>query len=157
MAHRMIAVLATAALGVSVLSGCASSFSSSSACIDWVYFETPADAAESVDAVVIGSVVDQAGRTSYDDMPATMWTVAVEDWQKGSGPDELIVTSLPRSCGDTVDSMAEYQDTSPLVFFLQETESGWTAVTPFQGVVPAASDGTIPETWPDDLYETPGS
>lgn len=149
MVHRMLAALAVAVLAVSALSGC----SSATSCIDWVYFETPAEAAEWVDAVAIGTIVGQAGTTSYENMPASTWNVAVEEWQKGSGPDDLVVTSLPRSCGDTADSMTEYQGVSPLVFFLQETESGWTAVTPFQGVIPAASDGTIPETWPDDLYD----
>lgn len=68
----------------------------------------------------------------------------------GDGDAEIVVASLPRSCGDTTDAMAEMQDEDELVFFLREGESGWEIITPWQGVTPAKRDGGVPEAWPED-------
>lgn len=123
---------------------------STQSCIDWVFFDAPADAAEEADAVAVGRIVDQAGTTSYLDIPATTWNVEVDEWLEGDGDAEIVVTSLPRSCGDTSDAMAEAQDEGELVFFLRERESGWEILTPWHGVTPATPDGGIPATWPED-------
>ncbi|WP_217181690.1 hypothetical protein [Streptomyces sp. AC495_CC817] len=141
-----------AVLALLPLSACsAPPFTTASTCIDWVFFETPDDAVAEADAVAVGRIVDQAGSTTYMGMPATTWNVEVDEWLEGSGDDEIVVTSLPRSCGDDGDSMASYQGTEPLVFFLRDDAEGWQLVTPWQGVVPAGPDG-LPADWPDDIY-----
>lgn len=86
-------------------------------------------------------------------MTATTWNVEADTWLKGDGDSKLVVTSLPRSCGDTDDTMARLQDAGSLVFFLRDEPSGWEIVTPWHGVVPATPDGGIPAAWPDDVYE----
>jgi hypothetical protein len=151
--NRLLARRAASALGVAVLTmpllSC-TSLSTSHSCIDWVFFDTPADAAEEANAIAVGRIVDQAGTTSYMDIPATTWNVVVDEWLEGDGDPEIVVTSLPRSCGDTTDAMAEAQKEDELVFFLRERASGWEIVTPWQGVTPAAPGGQIPQTWPED-------
>lgn len=141
-------------VGLLALSGCTvPGLTTSESCIDWVFFETPADAADEADAVVRGSIVEQAGTRTYLDMPAPTWTVAVDEWIEGTGDDEITVISLPRSCGDTGDTMAAYQQVDDLVFFLRDDESGWQGITPYQGVVPVGADGAIPAEWPENLYD----
>ena len=120
-------------------------------CIDWVFFDTPADAVDEANAVVRGHIVDQAGTTSYMDIPVTTWNVEVEEWLTGEGEAEIVVTSLPRSCGDTTDAMAEAQSDGDLILFLRERPSGWEIITPWQGMIPATPDGSIPESWPEEV------
>ena len=135
-----------------VLAGC-SSFGppTSGACIDWVYFESPADAADEADAVIVGTVESSAGSTTYLDLPATKWHVSVDRWIKGGdGSRTVVVTSLPRSCGDTHDSVADAVDAGPVVLFLRDGKSGWETLTPFQGLIPAERDGNLPSEWPAD-------
>jgi hypothetical protein len=123
-------------------------------CIDWVFFDSPSDAAAEADAVARGRIVDQAATTSYLGMPATTWNVEIDEWFEGAGADEIVVVSLPRSCGDTTDSMAEAEaEAEDLILFLREQDTGWEILTPWQGVIPARSDGGVPATWPDGLYD----
>ncbi|WP_194421460.1 hypothetical protein [Microbacterium abyssi] len=124
----------------------------SQSCIDWVYFETPADAAAEASAVALGSVTGQSGSTQYEGMAANIWTVEVVEWLKGGGGDSIDVVSLPRSCGDSSDSMAQFELDDSVVLFLRSTGNGWEGITPWQQVT-AAEDGTFPEAWPDDLYD----
>ncbi|GAT74295.1 hypothetical protein MHM582_2800 [Microbacterium sp. HM58-2] len=137
-----------------MLSGCSSTLGvTTHTCIDWIAFETPADAAEEADAVVVGRISGQAGTTTYMGMTATTWNVEADTWLEGKGEHELVVTSLPRSCDDPGDTMSRLQGTEPLVLFLRDASSGWEIVTPWQGVVPATPDGGIPPEWPADVYE----
>ncbi|MHC9046441.1 hypothetical protein ACYX8G_17780 [Microbacterium saperdae] len=136
------------------MAACAGSpFVTSETCIDWVWFETPADAAAESDAVLLGRIVDQAGTSNYLDIPATTWNVEVDSWLDGGGEGdgEIVVTSLPRSCGDTRDIMSERQGGEPVILFLRDASSGWEIITPLQGVVPAGPDGGIPTVWPDAI------
>lgn len=149
-------VVAATLLGVvTLLAGCASPATTTvTSCIDWVGFDTPADAAEDADAVIIGEVGEQSGTTTYYEMPAAMWEVSVDAWVKGGGGSSaIVVTSLPRSCGDTRDSMADAVDAGPVVLFLRDGDQGWETLTPFQGVVATGVDGAVPAEWPTDLYD----
>ena len=144
---------AIALLGTLALGGCsAPPFVTANTCIDWVYFETPADAAADADAVALGSVTEHRGSTQYEGMAANIWTVEVTEWLKGGGADSIDVVSLPRSCDDTGDSMSQFGPDDSVVLFLRSTDNGWEGVTPWQQVT-ADDDDTIPESWPDDLYE----
>ncbi|WAA66719.1 hypothetical protein [Microbacterium oxydans] len=151
--NRLLARTAASTIGLAALTvpllSC-TSLTTSQTCIDWVFFDAPADAASEADAVARGHIADQAGTTSYMDIPATTWNVEVDDWLEGDGDAEIVVTSLPRSCGDTTDAMAEMQDEDELVFFLRKRATGWEIITPWQGVTPATPDGGIPETWPEE-------
>lgn len=123
-------------------------------CIDWVHFDDPSAAADEADAVALGRIVDKAGTTTYYEMTATTWSVAVDEWIRGgTGDAEIVVTSLPRSCGDTGDSMADAAGGDPVVLFLRDGDDGWQAITPFQGIVAPGPDGGIPAEWPRGLYE----
>lgn len=136
------------------LPGCTlPSIVTSQACASWVDFTTPVDAADEADAVALGRIVDQAGNTTYEGITTNTWNVEVDEWLKGDGEGEIIVTSLPRTCGDDRDTMSRFQSVEELVLFLRDDESGWQTITPFQGAVPASPDGEIPEAWPDGLYD----
>ncbi|WP_298741070.1 hypothetical protein [uncultured Microbacterium sp.] len=138
-----------------LLAGCSSpATTTTSVCIDWVYFESPADAEADADAVVVGTVESQSGATTYYDLPATTWNVNVDTWIKGgAASNDIVVTSLPKSCGETGDNMADAVGTGRVVLFLRDGDDGWETLTPFQGIVPAGSDGDLPTEWPDDLYD----
>ena len=151
--QRAVLAGAVAAASLLSLSGCAvPGLVTTSACIDWVSFDTPADAATDADAVVLGSIAGQDGTTQYEGMTANIWTVEIEDWLKGSGSETIDVVSLPRSCGDTEDGMAEFSDQDEVVLFLRSTDSGWEGITPWQQAM-LSEDGGYPEAWPDDLYD----
>lgn len=132
------------------LAACSSAPVSSSTCIDWVWLDTPTDAADDADAVAIGRIVGETAPTTYMGMAANRWSIAVESWVSGSGADEITVTSLPRSCGDDEDSFERYDDGQDVVLFLRDDAEGWQVLTPFQGIVPVGPDGGIPAEWPDD-------
>lgn len=132
------------------LAACSSAQVSSSTCIDWVWFDTPTDAAADADAVAIGRVTGDVEPTSYMGMTANRWSIDVESWLDGTGPADITVTSLPRSCGDEEDSFERYDDGQDIVLFLRDDAEGWQALTPFQGIAPVGPDGGIPTEWPDE-------
>ncbi|WP_435749129.1 hypothetical protein [Microbacterium sp. PMB16] len=140
--------------GALPLTGCTSTpLGGTQACIDWVYFEAPADAYDDADAVARGRIVGREGTTSYLDLPATTWKAEIDEWVKGTGKTEIVVTSLPRSCGESGDSLADAMDAGDeVILFLRERSSGWEAITPWQGTIAATPDGGIPDAWPEDLY-----
>ena len=86
----------------------------SEACVDWVRFETPSDAAADAGAVLRGTVVEQAGTAEMFGFDANVWTFDVEEVleRPDSGPDgregvpELVVApgdrisvlSTPETC-----------------------------------------------------------
>lgn len=148
---RRAAVAISAAL-LLPLSSCAFPGTTAETCIDWVHFESPADAADEADAVAIGRIVNQTGTTDYLDMPATTWNVIVEDWVSGDHTDAVItVTSLPRGCGDSTDAIAEAADGDDLVvLYLRDSDDGWQTLTPLQGTVALGPDGGVPSEWPMD-------
>ncbi len=135
--------------------GCSSpAITTVQSCIDWVYFEDPSAAADDADAVALGRVIDQAGTTSYYEMTAATWNVAVDEWiSGGTGDTDIVVTSLPRSCGDTDDAMADAAGGDPIVLFLRSSDDEWQTITPLQGIVAPGPDGGIPADWPADSYD----
>jgi len=137
------------------ISGCSATGGTAQTCIDWVFFDTPSDAADEADAIIVGDVIEQADTTTYLDLPATTWNVRVDTWLDGDDGDEIeegeeiVVTSLPHSCGVTGDTLAAYADVDSLLFFLREGDEGWEILTPYQGVLPTEPGSTIPAEWPE--------
>lgn len=99
--------------------------------------------------MVRGRVADQAGTASYSGLTASTWNVDVEEWIVGdaAAPGRIVVTSLPRSCGDEADSMADAAGGADVILFMRAVDEGWETLTPFQGVVPAENGG-VPASWP---------
>ena len=149
MAHRGKATFALlAALGSFALAGCTSSVAQ---CVDWVVFETPADAAADSDAVVLGTVAGSEGSTELYGQEVAVWTIEVSEWvQGGAGDRSIDVVSVPRTC----ERGAPYPDGDPLagaselLLFLRADGERWQTITPTQGVLPAPVDGEVPAVWP---------
>ncbi|MFT4258375.1 hypothetical protein [Microbacterium sp.] len=140
---------AAASVALLALTACSSGpLVTTQSCIDWVYFETPAAAVEEADAVAIGRLGDEVDPTTYMGMRASRWNVEVDEWQKGAGGSEIVVTSLPRSCGDETESFDEFRDADAVVLFLRDDADGWHVITPHQGLVLPGPDGGIPSEWP---------
>ena len=138
------------ALAVSLqLTGCANP--AAQTCFDWPHFADPSAAADEADAVALGRVVDQEGTVSYYGVPAATWNVAVDEWISGGGANaDIVVTSVPRGCGDTDDSMTHAAGGDPVVLFLHDSDDGWQTVTPRQGIVEPGPGGGVPAGWPPD-------
>lgn len=148
---RTLLPAALACSALVALSGCTDPGSAPQTCIDWVFFTTPSGAAAESDAVILGRVIDAAGSTTYLDLPATTWNVAVDEWiNGGDGSGMTVVTSLPRGCGDTADDMADVAGGYPVILFLREDEQGWQTVTALQGLIAPNADGGIPKEWPTE-------
>lgn len=157
--RRSLAIAALLALGP--LSACGSPAEDDVAhiCIDYAYFETPGEAVDDANAVVLGRVVEKAGTGKYDGVDAAIFTIAVEEWVKaGDGlgadqPEQLEVMSLPRTCEESRDALADAVGGDALYLFLREVDGLWETLTPFQGQVPPSENGEIPSQWPDDIYD----
>jgi hypothetical protein len=124
-------------------------------CPGWAGYETPEDAADSADAVVVGRVVERVSTTDFNGASANVWSVDVAEWIKGEGPDRIEVISPPPACGPGTDPYLGEED--PLAtatgygtaaLFLVGDEPGWRALSPGQGLVEVAPDGQIPTDWP---------
>lgn len=108
---------------------------------------------------MLGRVVEKAGTGKYEGVDAAIFTIAVEEWVKagdglGAGqPEQLEVMSLPRTCDDTKDALADSVGGDALYLFLREVDGQWETLTPFQGQVPPGENGEIPSQWPDDIYD----
>ena len=151
--RRVLPGLVVGVLAMLSLTGCGvfGLGAESHTCVDWAWFESPADALEEADAVVAGHVVGPAGDTQLFGERAPIWTVAVDEWITGDGPDELDVVSVPATCEATppADPFAAVQDEDRVIVFLHDDpDVGWRAITPWQGIVPAGADGGVPEVWP---------
>ncbi len=151
MTRRWAASLLTVGITAPILmTGCSSPASPTvSVCIDWAHFDSPADAEDGADAVVLGTVRGQHASTTYLQLAATKWNVRVDDWIKGeSASRTIMVTSVPKGCGQTGDNMADAVNAGQVVLFLHDGDDGWETITPFQGWIPAATSGQIPTVWP---------
>jgi hypothetical protein len=123
------------------------------ACAGWVHFETPADAVAESGAAVIGEVVERDRTYRAMEYDHRVWTVDVEKWVRGDGPERIRVASLADTCaasgpygeGDPLESAGD----SRVLLILRPIEGSlFSTPTPFQGViVDPATDG-IPEAWP---------
>ena len=66
----------------------------------------------------------------------------------GGADADIVVTWLPRGCGDTDGSMAAAAGGDPVVPFLHDSDDGWQTLTPRQGIVEPGPGGGIPADWP---------
>ncbi|WP_423464640.1 hypothetical protein ACO229_09150 [Promicromonospora sp. MS192] len=150
------------------------------ACVDWVRFGTPEEAAADAGAVLRGTVV------ARDDDTVLMYGVESQRWLvdvvqvlerpdpppgRGEPQPELDVTageriavvSTPETCsgdahpgGDPLDPASGLADEDGTVLVLLSAASGeepgddvgFHLITPYQGVLTPADDGTLPAEWP---------
>lgn len=96
------------------------------ACVDWISFESPGEAAAGAGAVLLGTVVEQAGTIELYGVDANRWTFDVErvlerpaPLQDGAVPppalpvsagDRITVVSTPETCTEG----GAYPDGDPL-------------------------------------------
>ncbi|MCP2265424.1 hypothetical protein APR03_002780 [Promicromonospora thailandica] len=200
------------------VTGCAALGPAGEACVDWVTFETPADAAADASAVLLGTVVERDGTERLYGVDAHRWLVDVErvleprDGTGGTGgsgeiwssrrdldvhhqisaqtpdlagavgavgaaaakaavaPGPLItagervaVLSTPETCtgggaypsGDPLDPASGLAGPDGTVVLLVTTATDVTdgggslsLLTPYQGVLTPAADGSLPAEWP---------
>src|SRR5688572_13091022 len=141
-AHRRAPALALLTVfGAIALAGCTPPVTSTQ-CVDWVLFDTPADAAADADAVVLGTAGERAGSTNLYGQEVNVWSVDVSEWVQGDGDGSIEVVSVPRTC----ESGAPYPDGDPLdgagelLLFLRADGGRWQTITPYQGALPAPID-----------------
>ncbi len=151
---RLLAALAAGAL-VASTAGCAGGVQSAS-CVDWVYFDSPADATAQAELVVLTTgPAPKSGTARLFGLTVAVHAVEVGAVLSGTGAvpgQTLDVISTPETCtGDGV-----YRDGDPLdasgslvVFLSKDPDTqAWQTLTPLQGVVPATPDGQVPDAWP---------
>jgi hypothetical protein len=150
MRSRLVSTVALAACLTGVLTGCSGEPRSYS-CVDWVWFDTPADAAADAEGVVIGDVVNTAGTVDSYGERANVWNVEVSEWIAGEGPSTIQVLSLPRTCEEG----SPYPDGDPLdtgdevMIFVRAGDGDlYETVTGLQGVIPAPEASELPSEWP---------
>ncbi|MFC8797389.1 hypothetical protein ACFT2C_06630 [Promicromonospora sp. NPDC057138] len=148
------------------------------ACVDWVFFETPAEAASDAGAVVRGTVVEQDGTAQMYGVDAHRWLVTVEEVLERPDPpsgrpqtqpelevapgERIAVVSTPETCsgdaypeGDPLDPPSGVGGADGSVIVLLSAASGeegaaddYSLITPFQGVITPVADGSLPSKWP---------
>jgi hypothetical protein len=148
------------------------------ACVDWVFFETPTEAASDAGAVVRGTVVEQDGTADMYGVESNRWLVDVEEVLERPDPPEgrpqtqpelevsageqIAVVSTPETCseeaypgGDPLDPASGRGGADGTVIILLSAASGeegdpddFHVITPYQGVLTPAKDGTLPSKWP---------
>ncbi|MFD2795377.1 hypothetical protein ACFS27_17590 [Promicromonospora vindobonensis] len=145
------------------------------ACVDWVSFETPREAAADAGAVLLGTVVEQAGTVRLFGVDANRWVLDVErvlerpePLRDGAEPppelevaagDRVHVVSTPETCtegdaypdGDPLDPATGLGGEGGAVIVLlsgaQEVQDP-SLLTPYQGVVTPTAQGALPLEWP---------
>lgn len=153
--------LLAALAGAAALTGCDGPATrpegevTAASCIDWISLETPADAAAESDAVVRGTVDGPPATGRYELYDVPLWTVQVAEWVSGTpAGDEgasIEVLSLPYSCGESRDALTGIEDAGEVYLFLSARGGRWETVTGYRGMVPAAEDGSMPGSWPDEI------
>jgi len=143
---------------MTALTACAGGpFVTSETCIDWVAFDTPADAVEDAAAAVIGTVGEQDGTTELYGYTANEWAVHVDEWVTGEGADEIRVVSTPATCtaGSPYPGGDPFAAASgPQLILLHDENGTLRAITPLQGIVPAPG-GAVPKEWPPGMIGSP--
>lgn len=158
-ARRSLAVYALLALVPLGACGSPAEYDVVHICIDYAYFETPGEAVDDANAVVLGRVVEKAGTGKYAGVDAAIFTIAAEEWVKagdglGAGqPGQLEVVSLSRTYGESGDELADAVGGDALYLVMREVDGQWETLTPFQGQVPPSENGEIPSQWPDGIYD----
>lgn len=176
------AALAAAALS-GWLTGCAAvgstttTATSGEACVDWVTFESPDDAAADAGVVLRGSVVEREGTAPLFGVEASRWLFDVEEVLERPEPrggvepppevevavgERVAVVSTPETCsggglypgGDPLDPATGLAAADGSVIVLlsdgdgQGGEGELHLITPFQGVLTPDEDGSLPAGWP---------
>jgi hypothetical protein len=139
-----IAVLVTAGVVLGMSTACVTQ----QACVSWVDFETPQDAFDDAELVVVGTALPTGDTRQVFGVPMPVYAVDVAETLKGDAPDDLQVTPAPLTCmggasefPDGVDPLATDE---VLVLFLHPDDSGWRLITPFDGALPLPEDGSLP-------------
>lgn len=153
--------LLAALAGAAALSGCdgpatrPEDETTAASCIDWISLETPADAAAESDAVVRGTVDGPPATGRYELYDVPLWTVQVAEWVSGTPADgegtSIEVLSLPHSCGQSRDALTGIEDAGEVHLFRRARGDHWETVTGYRGKVPAAEDGSMTGSWPDEI------
>ena len=126
-------------------------------CPSWAGYDSPAEAAESAEAVVVGHVSELVDTREMFGATGNLWSIEVDEWRKGAGSDLIEVLSPPSACGASddpylgTDPFVAASADPPTIVFLTDREGGWMAISPGQGAVAATADGQLPTVWP-----TPG-
>lgn len=144
------------------LTGCSVLQVGGGQCVDWVAYDTPSQAAKDAAVVAIVRVQDRSGEADLYGESAHLWSVAVEKVLSGDGiaPGEaVVVASTPETCsgspypqGDPLQALA---NTELVVLLHQEPGGRWRTITPWQGAVPPAGDGGLPDAWPPGTMGSP--
>jgi len=134
-----------ALLAAATLTGCVTS----ETCVSWVDFETPQDAYDDARLVVRGEVGAITGTRAVLGVQATVHAVTVVEVLKGDDPGSTIeVASTPITCtgGELYPDGDPLDVTGDVILFLGDPPDthGWRLITPFDGVLPAPADGTLP-------------
>lgn len=124
-------------------------------CVDWVLFDSPADAlADATAALRTTGPTSAAGTTQLFGADANVHSVQVDAVLKGTDlqvGQDVEVAATPVTCtGD-----GTYPDGDPLeasgslivLLSWDDDAEMWRTMTPNQGVVAATADGEIPPTW----------
>ncbi|MBX9244933.1 hypothetical protein ICW40_08935 [Actinotalea ferrariae] len=124
------------------------------ACVSWVDFATPADAAADADLVVVADGATPSGTRRTFGAEATVHTVVVREVLHGTAAvvgEALEVVSTPVTCSGEADL---YPGGDPLatdgtvvVLLHDDPAVGWRTMTPSAGVVTASPDGGLPDGW----------
>lgn len=147
------------------------------ACVDWVSFATPVEAASDAGAVLRATVVEQDGTAWMYGVESQRWLVDVEEVLERPDPpsgrpqtqpeldvsagEQIVVVSTPETCseeaypgGDPLDpdSGLAGEDGTMIVFLSAASEEdevdGYHLITPYQGVITPAPDGGLSPEWP---------
>ena len=143
---KLLALATAAGLVVAGLSGCGSY---TSACVDWVDFVTPADAAADAQYVLVGSVVGSAPNRHLFYLPAPVHRFVVDEVLKGdlSAGDEIEVASVPQTCNGEAGAFPEgdpLETDQRVEIFLFEEDGEFRLITPFDGVELAPEGEALP-------------
>jgi hypothetical protein len=175
---RAVQAAAVAAALTGGLTGCAAVGSTTSTteagetCADWVTFETPRDAAAAAGVVLRGTVAGQDDTAPMHGVDANRWLFDVEQVLERPEPDgdaepppevevepgeRVAVVSTPETCtaggpypgGDPLDPATGLGDeTGSVIVLLSDGGGVLHLITPFQGVLTPAADGSLPAEWP---------
>lgn len=125
-------------------------------CLDWVLFDSPADAlADATAALRTTGPTSAAGTTQLFGAEANLHTVQVDAVLKGTdlqvGQDvEVAATPVTCTAGGTYPDGDPLDASGSLIVLLSWDDDAqvWRTMTPNQGVMAATADGTLPPTWP---------
>ena len=150
MRGRGFAAALVVAAGLGMLTACVRT----ETCVSWVDYETAQDAFDDTALVVVGTAEPAGAMRNVFGTDVPVYAIDVAETLKGSAPDRLEVTPTPLTCmGDGVSEFVDGVDplatSDELILFLYDDEGSWRTITPYDGVLPLAEDGTLPFEVPD--------